>query len=175
MHVHCHYSKQVSRQVGQKIYQNCIRTACMFAMEKYFLQGIRAIFKVHCIFTLIIALKKLFKTYFPEYIQCDIKHFLFIERLLAAQNPLAQADRPHQLFADAPPAPVAAAPATAAAVMPPAVMAVPVPSSIPSAPNMPPSGPPMPPVPPGMPPPGKLSLKCMLCFFISVYGKTELV
>ena len=107
--------------------------------------------------------------------QCDVKDFLFIERLLAAQNPLAQADRPHQLFADAPPAPVAAAPAAAAAVMPPAVMAVPVPSSMPSAPNMPPSGPPMPPVPPGMPPPGKLSLSCVLCFFNSVYGKTELV
>jgi len=25
-----------------------------------------------------------------------------VERLLAAQNPLSQADRPHQLFADAP-------------------------------------------------------------------------
>lgn len=26
-----------------------------------------------------------------------------LERLLASQNPLAQADKPHQLFADAPP------------------------------------------------------------------------
>lgn len=32
------------------------------------------------------------------------KH-LFSERLLAAQNPLTQTDRPHQLFADAPPIP----------------------------------------------------------------------
>lgn len=29
--------------------------------------------------------------------------FPFSERLLAAQNPLSHADRPHQLFADAPP------------------------------------------------------------------------
>lgn len=28
---------------------------------------------------------------------------VFAERLLAAQNPLAHSDRPHQLFADAPP------------------------------------------------------------------------
>jgi len=83
------------------------------------------------------------------------RHGSAAERLLAAQNPLAQADRPHQLFADAPPAPAAATTlAPAAAVMPPAIMAVPVPSSMPSVPNMPPSGPPMPPVPPGMPPPG---------------------
>jgi len=39
------------------------------------------------------------------------RHGSAAERLLAAQNPLAQADRPHQLFADAPPtAPGAAAP-----------------------------------------------------------------
>jgi len=83
------------------------------------------------------------------------RHGSAAERLLAAQNPLAQADRPHQLFADAPPAPVAATTlAPAAAVMPPTVMAVPVPNVMPNAPNMPPSGPPMPPVPPGMPPPG---------------------
>ncbi|OTF80656.1 polyadenylate-binding protein 1-like protein, partial [Euroglyphus maynei] len=31
------------------------------------------------------------------------RHGSAAERLLAAQNPLAQADRPHQLFADAPP------------------------------------------------------------------------
>lgn len=28
---------------------------------------------------------------------------MIVERLLAAQNPLSHADRPHQLFADAPP------------------------------------------------------------------------
>ena len=31
------------------------------------------------------------------------RHGSAAERLLAAQNPLSQADRPHQLFADAPP------------------------------------------------------------------------
>ncbi|EMP31288.1 Splicing factor 3B subunit 4, partial [Chelonia mydas] len=33
------------------------------------------------------------------------RHGSALERLLAAQNPLSQADRPHQLFADAPPPP----------------------------------------------------------------------
>ena len=33
------------------------------------------------------------------------RHGSAAERLLAAQNPLAQTDRPHQLFADAPPIP----------------------------------------------------------------------
>lgn len=37
------------------------------------------------------------------------RHGSAAERLLAAQNPLAQADRPHQLFADAPPTAPAAA------------------------------------------------------------------
>lgn len=36
------------------------------------------------------------------------RHGSAAERLLAAQNPLAQADRPHQLFADAPPTAAAA-------------------------------------------------------------------
>lgn len=35
------------------------------------------------------------------------RHGSAAERLLAAQNPLSQADRPHQLFADAPPPPSA--------------------------------------------------------------------
>ncbi|CAB4059990.1 SF3B4 [Lepeophtheirus salmonis] len=34
------------------------------------------------------------------------RHGSAAERLLAAQNPLSQADRPHQLFADAPPVPM---------------------------------------------------------------------
>merc|ERR1712197_193751 len=34
------------------------------------------------------------------------RHGSAAERLLAAQNPLSQADRPHQLFADAPPTPL---------------------------------------------------------------------
>ncbi|XP_020900437.1 splicing factor 3B subunit 4 [Exaiptasia diaphana] len=66
------------------------------------------------------------------------RHGSAAERLLAAQNPLAQADRPHQLFADAPPVPAAAVPP----MMP---MGMPMP-------GQPPVG--MPPVPPAMPPPG---------------------
>ena len=88
---------------------------------------------------------------------------LSAERLLAAQNPLAQADRPHQLFADAPPTPAAAVTQAAPAVMPPPVMTVPMPNAIPT-PAMPPSGPPMPPVPPGMPPPGKNKILIMVQF-----------
>ncbi|MBN3295009.1 SF3B4 factor, partial [Amia calva] len=38
------------------------------------------------------------------------RHGSAAERLLAAQNPLSQADRPHQLFADAPPPPSAPTP-----------------------------------------------------------------
>ncbi|XP_064642233.1 splicing factor 3B subunit 4-like [Lineus longissimus] len=38
------------------------------------------------------------------------RHGSAAERLLAAQNPLSQADRPHQLFADAPPPPQPPAP-----------------------------------------------------------------
>eukprot|EP00064_Thunnus_orientalis_P013929 superscaffoldBa00002340_g13970 len=38
------------------------------------------------------------------------RHGSAAERLLAAQNPLSQADRPHQLFADAPPPPTAPPP-----------------------------------------------------------------
>lgn len=41
------------------------------------------------------------------------RHGSAAERLLAAQNPLAQTDRPHQLFADAPPIPVHAMPGQA--------------------------------------------------------------
>ncbi|KAH9415026.1 spliceosomal protein on the X [Dermatophagoides pteronyssinus] len=65
------------------------------------------------------------------------RHGSAAERLLAAQNPLAQADRPHQLFADAPPT----APTTAAV---PAPMLTPmmVPPAAPSAiPTMPPPPP----------------------------------
>ena len=42
----------------------------------------------------------------------------FLERMLAAQNPLTQMDRPHQLFADAPPTQPQMPP-----TMPPAFMA----------------------------------------------------
>ena len=63
--------------------------------------------------------------------------------MLAAQNPLSQADRPHQLFADAPPVPA-----------PPMMGGMPPP---PGMPGMPPMGmpprPPMPPMAPGQFPP----------------------
>ncbi|XP_062342746.1 splicing factor 3B subunit 4 isoform X2 [Osmerus eperlanus] len=91
------------------------------------------------------------------------RHGSAAERLLAAQNPLSQADRPHQLFADAPPPPSAPTPVlttlgtgmSMSGAFPP----VPPPGSIP--PGMPP-GMPMPPAPgtpgpqggSGGPPPG---------------------
>lgn len=96
-------------------------------------------------------------------------YFPLLERLLAAQNPLAQADRPHQLFADAP-APPSDMPGGMGGA-PPASMSMGAPP--PGAPpmNMPPPGPPgpggpggmgggmgmpTPPPPPGSyPPPGK--------------------
>ena len=65
------------------------------------------------------------------------RHGSAAERLLAAQNPLAQTDRPHQLFADAPP-------------MPPPM------SAMSNMMGMPPGLPPPPPPPPvqmAMPPP----------------------
>ena len=42
-----------------------------------------------------------FMHYFPG--SAETNHLYVSERLLAVQNPLSQADRPHQLFADAPP------------------------------------------------------------------------
>lgn len=72
------------------------------------------------------------------------RHGSAAERLLAAQNPLSQADRPHQLFADAPPPnPL---PPGAGGGPPLTMMGLP---PAPSALNPPP--PPVP--PPGMPPP----------------------
>ncbi|XP_075873257.1 splicing factor 3B subunit 4 [Nelusetta ayraudi] len=72
------------------------------------------------------------------------RHGSAAERLLAAQNPLSQADRPHQLFADAPPPPSAPTPVLTA-------MGTAMPM-----PGMPPPGfPPVPPpgsMPPAMPP-----------------------
>lgn len=47
------------------------------------------------------------------------RHGSAAERLLAAQNPLAQSDRPHQLFADAPPTMPGMAPVMPGAAMPP--------------------------------------------------------
>ncbi|XP_041259963.1 splicing factor 3B subunit 4 [Onychostruthus taczanowskii] len=74
------------------------------------------------------------------------RHGSAAERLLAAQNPLSQADRPHQLFADAPPPPSVPAPVVTAlgpGVTPPGL---PPPGSFP--PPVPPPGA----LPPGMPP-----------------------
>ena len=83
------------------------------------------------------------------------RHGSAAERLLAAQNPLSQADRPHQLFADAPPTPL------------PTITPVPPPPGMPGMPGnfmpppVPPPGMPMPagppgshPMPPMRPPPG---------------------
>ncbi|XP_044732279.1 splicing factor 3B subunit 4-like isoform X1 [Chrysoperla carnea] len=106
------------------------------------------------------------------------RHGSAAERLLAAQNPLSQADRPHQLFADAPPmggmipagmlghlAPppppmammgmVPPPPPTSGGMHPPPPPPVPPPASFPSS-IPPPPLPPMnhPPLPPGIPPPG---------------------
>merc|ERR1719429_970252 len=71
------------------------------------------------------------------------RHGSAAERLLAAQNPLSQADRPHQLFADAPPIPA------------PTIAPVPPPGGMPPLPPGPPGAHPMPPRPPmpHMPPP----------------------
>ncbi|CAB0033189.1 unnamed protein product [Trichogramma brassicae] len=78
------------------------------------------------------------------------RHGSAAERLLAAQNPLSQADRPHQLFADAPPImpmpamPMGMPPPHPGMMHPGMVMAPPPPPSA-----VPPMGhPPPPPVPP---------------------------
>ncbi|CAH0555263.1 unnamed protein product [Brassicogethes aeneus] len=82
------------------------------------------------------------------------RHGSAAERLLAAQNPLSQADRPHQLFADAPPMGMMP-PGMSMAPPPPPVLIMPPPPPTPT--NMQP--PPPPPVPPpaafpsGIPPP----------------------
>lgn len=65
------------------------------------------------------------------------RHGSAAERLLASQNPLAQADKPHQLFADAPPSQVNP-------FMDPSMMVM---GGVPPPPTMP---------PPGLPPPGVL-------------------
>ncbi|KAK4875510.1 hypothetical protein RN001_011932 [Aquatica leii] len=85
------------------------------------------------------------------------RHGSAAERLLAAQNPLSQADRPHQLFADAPPMSMMPPGITLAPPPPPVILAGMMPPPPPTPTNMPP--PPPPPVPPpsafpsGIPPP----------------------
>ncbi|XP_056647584.1 splicing factor 3B subunit 4 [Diorhabda sublineata] len=81
------------------------------------------------------------------------RHGSAAERLLAAQNPLSQADRPHQLFADAPP--IGMMPMTIAPPPPPVIMGM-MPPPPPTLSNMPPPPPPVPPpgsFPSGIPPP----------------------
>ena len=70
------------------------------------------------------------------------RHGSAAERLLAAQNPLAQTDRPHQLFADAPPIP----PQMSNMGMTHSIPPPPPPPSLPPPP--PPSWAPPPPPPP---------------------------
>lgn len=75
------------------------------------------------------------------------RHGSAAERLLAAQNPLSHADRPHQLFADAPAAPIPP-------MMPPMLNSMIPPPMI--APTLAPPPPPqsmIPPPPPVPPPP----------------------
>ncbi|XP_064211324.1 splicing factor 3B subunit 4 isoform X2 [Tribolium castaneum] len=83
------------------------------------------------------------------------RHGSAAERLLAAQNPLSQADRPHQLFADAPPMGMMPPGMTLAPPPPPVILAgmMPPPPPTPaSAPPPPPTSaagarPPLPPMP----------------------------
>lgn len=92
------------------------------------------------------------------------RHGSAAERLLAAQNPLSHADRPHTLFADAPVPSMM--PVGMNQMIPPPLMAPPPPPSTPGSlppppPVPPPSGqypagippPPLPPMQPPMPPP----------------------
>jgi len=84
------------------------------------------------------------------------RHGSAAERLLAAQNPLSQADRPHQLFADAPPVPApgisSIPPPPGAPGMPPPP--VPPPGGMPPLPPGPPGSHPLPTLPPPPPPSG---------------------
>ncbi|XP_053331468.1 splicing factor 3B subunit 4 [Spea bombifrons] len=73
------------------------------------------------------------------------RHGSAAERLLAAQNPLSQADRPHQLFADAPPPPSVPAVITS--------LTSAVAAGMPAFPPVPPPGAMPPGMPPSMPPP----------------------
>uniref|UniRef100_A0A224YZY7 Splicing factor 3B subunit 4 n=1 Tax=Rhipicephalus zambeziensis TaxID=60191 RepID=A0A224YZY7_9ACAR len=82
------------------------------------------------------------------------RHGSAAERLLAAQNPLAHSDRPHQLFADAPPVGGLPPPPPVVGLAPPPPVALgampPPPGGLPMPPL--PTLPPPPPMPGGMPP-----------------------
>lgn len=95
---------------------------------------------------------------FIRYVTCRVA-VCIAERLLAAQNPLSHADRPHQLFADAPP--------------PGGPPAVPVPMMAPPPPpgqptNIPPPIGGMIPTPMNVPPPSCMLLCCCVVFVMSV-------
>jgi len=92
------------------------------------------------------------------------RHGSAAERLLAAQNPLSQTDRPHQLFADAPPMPppmatnmmsnmMAMPPGMPPPPPPPPVQMVLPPPPPPPRPGMMADGIPPPPLPPSLAPP----------------------
>ncbi|XP_077511569.1 spliceosomal protein on the X [Amblyomma americanum] len=82
------------------------------------------------------------------------RHGSAAERLLAAQNPLAHSDRPHQLFADAPPVGGLPPPPPVAGLPPPVALGGMPPGPPPGGLPMPPlpNLPPPPPMPGGMPP-----------------------
>lgn len=95
------------------------------------------------------------------------RHGSAAERLLAAQNPLSHADRPHQLFADAPPTAGGPLPVPAHIVAPPAMPppGLPPPPSVPmsTATMVTSAGGPLPPPPPlppsSLPPPPPLPVR----------------
>ncbi|CAG9760029.1 unnamed protein product [Ceutorhynchus assimilis] len=83
------------------------------------------------------------------------RHGSAAERILAAQNPLSQADRPHQLFADSPPIGMMPPGMTTAPPPPPGMLGLPPPSVTPNTtiPPPPPAVPPPASFPAGIPPP----------------------
>ncbi|XP_025081744.1 splicing factor 3B subunit 4-like [Pomacea canaliculata] len=90
------------------------------------------------------------------------RHGSAAERLLAAQNPLSLTDRPHQLFADAPPPPMQPPGPPSQSVLvppPPPPMSMGMPGGMPPLQGGMPTGaggippPPVPPAPSNMPPP----------------------
>ncbi|KAK2116641.1 Splicing factor 3B subunit 4 [Saguinus oedipus] len=103
----------------------------------------------------------------------DEHHGSAAERLLASQNPLSQADRHHQLFADAPPPPSAPNPVVSSlgSGLPPRGM--PPPGSFP--PRVPPPGALPPGIPPAIPPPMPLGLQDMAPHWQEVQGQDILV
>ncbi|TNN72322.1 Splicing factor 3B subunit 4 [Liparis tanakae] len=94
------------------------------------------------------------------------RHGSAAERLLAAQNPLSQADRPHQLFADAPPPVTAQTPvltAMGSGMSMQGMSQMPMPPPGPPGMVPPPPAPPgsnqsRAPLPPGMPPPPPMGM-----------------